>query len=432
MDIKTTYINDMLGHINDLTIDYLPKDLNYQLHGITDNLTIIIPKNIMQLSILFNILDNPDVELKKIINIDYLIYKIKNNKEPVIIKNCKYMVFIQSDDIINNLQKNIKKINEHSYKQSFNYYCRHLCDRNITDDERQNEYEKLLITLIKNIPKFKMLNVDFYEIKQGRYQLKKAIIPGITIRAHFLRAVNIFDTKIFKICSKKIYERILGNYQRNKYFYMFLYFSDSYSYNSQISFVTMVDDPYNIFEDDDINIKKVCKKKKNNDQIIISNDILTSMQNKLTNKEKIINDKLLMLERSIDDMARKEAKVNKMNNILEQKTKNIENLEKDLMTRMNNILEQKIKCVESLEKDLVTRMKQIQDQDRKVEEMVQDMANDEGSLCMICMDAKREVAFVNCGHYACCNTCSTNVVKSGSKCPVCRETISRIIQIFKP
>lgn len=51
-------------------------------------------------------------------------------------------------------------------------------------------------------------------------------------------------------------------------------------------------------------------------------------------------------------------------------------------------------------------------------------AND---TCVVCMDAPFETVFLECGHLACCATCSSQL----KICPICRNPISRIIPIFR-
>ena len=50
----------------------------------------------------------------------------------------------------------------------------------------------------------------------------------------------------------------------------------------------------------------------------------------------------------------------------------------------------------------------------------------EGSMCCICMDKKREVAFDPCGHIVCCTTC-VNYIKL---CPLCRSAYRKTLRVF--
>jgi len=51
---------------------------------------------------------------------------------------------------------------------------------------------------------------------------------------------------------------------------------------------------------------------------------------------------------------------------------------------------------------------------------------DDLSICVVCMDSKRDVAFVPCGHVACCGHCA-DLVKG--KCPVCRATVTSVLPL---
>lgn len=44
--------------------------------------------------------------------------------------------------------------------------------------------------------------------------------------------------------------------------------------------------------------------------------------------------------------------------------------------------------------------------------------------CIICMDNKKEIVFMTCGHFYTCNECSLKV----NKCPICRNMISKRIK----
>ena len=46
------------------------------------------------------------------------------------------------------------------------------------------------------------------------------------------------------------------------------------------------------------------------------------------------------------------------------------------------------------------------------------------SECCICLSEEKEIVFVPCGHYYCCNTCSKKV----NKCPICRANVDQQIK----
>ncbi|KAL6134714.1 hypothetical protein ACLB2K_066942 [Fragaria x ananassa] len=55
----------------------------------------------------------------------------------------------------------------------------------------------------------------------------------------------------------------------------------------------------------------------------------------------------------------------------------------------------------------------------------------DGQLCVICLMRRRRSAFIPCGHLVCCHRCCTSVVLSTSpKCPVCRQEIRSSVRIY--
>ncbi len=48
--------------------------------------------------------------------------------------------------------------------------------------------------------------------------------------------------------------------------------------------------------------------------------------------------------------------------------------------------------------------------------------------CCVCLEEKKVMSFVPCGHLAICKTCSTS--KKWDKCPMCSQECSTVIQIF--
>ena len=49
-------------------------------------------------------------------------------------------------------------------------------------------------------------------------------------------------------------------------------------------------------------------------------------------------------------------------------------------------------------------------------------------LCVICMDKPQETIFLECGHMCCCRECAERIMP---ECPVCREPILRIVNVFQ-
>ena len=46
------------------------------------------------------------------------------------------------------------------------------------------------------------------------------------------------------------------------------------------------------------------------------------------------------------------------------------------------------------------------------------------SICKICLNDERDVTIVPCGHFVCCQSCSSSL----RQCPICRTTISSILK----
>jgi Zinc finger, C3HC4 type (RING finger) len=51
----------------------------------------------------------------------------------------------------------------------------------------------------------------------------------------------------------------------------------------------------------------------------------------------------------------------------------------------------------------------------------------EDSLCVVCMDARRDHIILECAHLACCGEC----VRTMQRCPICREPITRAVRIYQ-
>ncbi|KAL6137430.1 hypothetical protein ACLB2K_062722 [Fragaria x ananassa] len=68
---------------------------------------------------------------------------------------------------------------------------------------------------------------------------------------------------------------------------------------------------------------------------------------------------------------------------------------------------------------------QIEEEDEEIGEV------SDGQLCVICLMRRRRSAFIPCGHLVCCHRCCTSVVLSTSpKCPVCRQEIRSSVRIY--
>lgn len=55
-----------------------------------------------------------------------------------------------------------------------------------------------------------------------------------------------------------------------------------------------------------------------------------------------------------------------------------------------------------------------------------DCDSDGIEVCIICLDANREVAYLPCGHFTCCIACGGSM----ETCPVCRRDVDRTVRIY--
>jgi hypothetical protein len=105
------------------------------------------------------------------------------------------------------------------------------------------------------------------------------------------------------------------------------------------------------------------------------------------------------------------------------------------------------------ERDAANRQKQrIQDLEKQLqqerEQRRQEQINRGDGSCVICMDKPRTNAFVTCGHFCTCQSCSNElfIVGTGTgtgtnngrrrnrcaQCPICKQYSKRIIQLYHP
>ncbi|CAL8100957.1 unnamed protein product [Calicophoron daubneyi] len=49
-----------------------------------------------------------------------------------------------------------------------------------------------------------------------------------------------------------------------------------------------------------------------------------------------------------------------------------------------------------------------------------------GNECCVCREGTVDCAILNCGHICCCERCAKRL----SSCPVCRQSIDRIIRLY--
>ena len=54
----------------------------------------------------------------------------------------------------------------------------------------------------------------------------------------------------------------------------------------------------------------------------------------------------------------------------------------------------------------------------------------QNSSCIVCLQSKREYAFVPCGHLCICRDCSVCIANLDSRCPLCRCNATHVMKIF--
>ncbi len=59
-----------------------------------------------------------------------------------------------------------------------------------------------------------------------------------------------------------------------------------------------------------------------------------------------------------------------------------------------------------------------------------DVDND-ADMCVVCLDKKREGAFLPCAHMCCCMVCGDQIVSLGKGCPLCRKLCPKFIRIYR-
>ncbi len=62
---------------------------------------------------------------------------------------------------------------------------------------------------------------------------------------------------------------------------------------------------------------------------------------------------------------------------------------------------------------------------------VKEAAGQESDECVVCWAHEKDVVCIPCGHVAMCKSCSKAVMQQSGLCPVCRQKVREIIQLFK-
>ncbi|OZJ06252.1 hypothetical protein BZG36_00845 [Bifiguratus adelaidae] len=68
---------------------------------------------------------------------------------------------------------------------------------------------------------------------------------------------------------------------------------------------------------------------------------------------------------------------------------------------------------------------------KKVELEEGESETKEDNLCRICFDAQQNCVFLDCGHLACCMECAKAVVAKNNECPICKESIRKLVHVFR-
>lgn len=114
---------------------------------------------------------------------------------------------------------------------------------------------------------------------------------------------------------------------------------------------------------------------------------------------------------------------------LKDEKKSFEETESDLCRQVGK---RGIK-IQELQKEIKLKHERMMANNREISDLKVDLRKLEekkgGPLptCVVCLDRSPAVAFVHCGHYVCCQECSTKL----SKCPICRDDIERALFIYK-
>ncbi|CAG8482178.1 7849_t:CDS:2, partial [Ambispora leptoticha] len=73
---------------------------------------------------------------------------------------------------------------------------------------------------------------------------------------------------------------------------------------------------------------------------------------------------------------------------------------------------------------------------RIVEATKEELATDvdalsDDALCKICCDAVQNCVVLDCGHMSTCMDCGKKMQEARNECPICRETIVKLIRVYR-
>ena len=139
---------------------------------------------------------------------------------------------------------------------------------------------------------------------------------------------------------------------------------------------------------------------------------LLNFKNKTIIKKESNNDALRMLFKGLVEHQER-------CQVLETSVKNIQQNEIELHESYIEELEGK---VESLKKKYQNKKLDNEINNTKMDQLVKDNGTIKKQIqCVVCHTAERNVVFLPCKHFACCNLCANNLYTN--KCPTCRGSI---------
>ncbi len=56
-------------------------------------------------------------------------------------------------------------------------------------------------------------------------------------------------------------------------------------------------------------------------------------------------------------------------------------------------------------------------------------AVDDSTLCVVCLDGRKDTVFLPCKHLAVCRTCAV-AISGGGRCPLCRADVESTLTVF--
>ena len=125
--------------------------------------------------------------------------------------------------------------------------------------------------------------------------------------------------------------------------------------------------------------------------------------------------------------------LNRITGIVRDRTKDEDFLERARNTIAINSLYDDIEDEDFTITTTKPKEDSIEDQLKKMNVIPSPEDSPQEVLCMVCMENKRNVLFLDCSHMVCCPKCTIDMIsKNGFKCPACRSVPSKVIQVFIP